>query len=117
MSSLQPAKRSNSLRADELSVHDGPASGLERGIWAAHWLKSKCRRTCDCRTGLPARGPSYESETMLQSKRLLHEKGSPPRLQQEIERLVRRFVDCRTGTYRKANQLLQHMERSWLYPG
>jgi hypothetical protein len=36
---------------------------------------------------------------------------------EEIERLVRRFINCRKGTHWKANQLLQHIERTWPYVG
>ena len=32
------------LRADELSVYDGAAEGVDRTICLADWLKSKCRR-------------------------------------------------------------------------
>jgi len=54
---------------------------------------------------------------MLQLKRLLHERWSSPRLPEEIERLVRRFINCRRGTHWRANQLLQHIERTWPYVG
>ena len=32
---------------------------------------------------------------------------------EEIERLVRRFLNCRHGLFWRANQLLQHIERTW----
>ena len=54
---------------------------------------------------------------MMELQRLLHEKWASPRLPEEIERLVRRFINCRKGTHWKANQLLQHIERTWEYVG
>ena len=101
------------LRADELSVYDDAAVGIERKICLSHWLKSKCRRAWELARQFAAEGLSYESETMLELKRLLHEKWSLPELPEEIERLVRRFINCHRGTHGKANQLLQHIERTW----
>jgi transposase-like protein len=46
-----------------------------------------------------------------------HERWSLPQLPEEIERLVRRFINCRRGTHWRANQLLQHIERTWPYVG
>ena len=50
---------------------------------------------------------------MLELKALLHHYWRSPRLPKEIERLVRRFINCRHGLFWKTNQLLQHIERSW----
>ena len=36
-----------------------------------------------------------------------------PDVPPEIERMVRRFINCRGGLHWKANQLLQHVERTW----
>jgi transposase-like protein len=105
------------LRADELSVYDDAALGVERTICLAHWLKSKCRRARELARQFAAEGLLYESETMLQLKRLLHDKWSSAQVPEEIERLVRRFINCRKGTHWKANQLLQHIERTWPYVG
>jgi hypothetical protein len=105
------------LRTDELSVYDGAAEGLERTICLAHWLKSKCRRAWELARQFAAEGLMYESQTMLELKRLLHEKWSSPQLPEEIERLVRRFINCHRGTHGKANQLLQHIERTWASVG
>lgn len=101
------------LRADELSVYDNAVLGIDRTICLAHWLKSKCRRAWELARQFASEGLLYESEMMLELKRLLHEKWSSPRLPEEIERLVRRFINCRSGTHWKANQLLQHIERTW----
>jgi hypothetical protein len=103
------------LRTDELSVYDRAAVGIERKICLAHWLKSKCKRAWDLSRQFASEGLFYESEMMLELKRLLHEKWSCPRLPEEIERLVRRFINCHKGTHWKANQLLQHIERTWAY--
>jgi transposase-like protein len=103
------------LRTDELSVYDKAAFGVEHRICLAHWLKSKCKRAWDLSRQFASEGLLYESETMLELKRLLHEKWSSSRLPEEIERLVRRFINCRRGTHWKANQLLQHIERTWPY--
>lgn len=105
------------LRTDELGVYDHAAAGVDRKICLAHWLKSKCKRAWELSRQFDAEGLSYESQTMLELKQLLHEKWSLPRLPEEIERLVRRFINCRSGTHWKANQLLQHLERTWPYVG
>jgi hypothetical protein len=62
-------------------------------------------------------GLLYESQTMLELKQLLHDRWSSPTVPAEIERLVRRFINCRRGTLWKINRLLQHIERSWPYVG
>ena len=101
------------LRTDELSVYDGLCDGIEHTICLAHWLKSKCRRAWELMRQFGAEGLLYESEMMQQLKRLLHERWSSPGLPEEIERLVRRFINCHRGTHGKANRLLQHIERTW----
>jgi len=37
----------------------------------------------------------------------------PPTVPQELERLVRRYINARKGLSSKINQLLQHVERTW----
>ena len=101
------------LRTDELSVYKHVVDEEQHKICLAHWLKSKCKRATDLARQFRAEGMLYESETMLELKRLLHEKWSLPEVPEEIERLVRRFINCRHGLLWKANQLLQHIERSW----
>lgn len=105
------------LRADELSVYDQAAPEARRTICLAHWLKTKCKRAWDLSRQFQAEGLLYESQMMLDLQRLLHEKWSSPRLPEEIERMVRRFINCRRGTHWKANQLLQHIERTWEHVG
>jgi hypothetical protein len=105
------------LRADELSVYDNAALGVDRTICVAHWLKSKCRRAWELARQFASEGLSYESEMMLELQRLLHDKWPLLELPEQIERLVRRFINCRKGTHWKANQLLQHIERTWRHVG
>jgi hypothetical protein len=104
-----------SLRTDELSVYEGLCldDPDRHSICQAHWLKSKCRRAYEISRQLKAEGLSYESQTMLELRQLLHDKRSSPTVPAEVERLVRRFINCRRGTLWKVNQLLQHIERSW----
>ena len=101
------------LRTDELSVYKHVIDEEDHKICLAHWLRSKCKRAADLARQFRAEGMLYESGTMLELKRLLHEKWSLPQLPEEIERLVRRFINCRKGLLWRANQLLQHIEQSW----
>ncbi len=100
------------LRTDELSVYDHTAAA-EHTICLAHWLKSKCKRAWDLARQFEAEGMKYEAQTMRDLIALLHRYRSSPKLPEEIEHLVRRFLTCREGVLWKANQLLQHIERTW----
>jgi transposase-like protein len=100
------------LRTDELSVYDRTAA-TEHAICLAHWLKSKCKRAWDLAKQFEAEAMTYEAQTMRDLIALLHRYRSSPKLPEEIERLVRRFLTCREGVLWKANQLLQHIERTW----
>jgi hypothetical protein len=100
------------LRTDELSVYDHTAASVHT-ICLAHWLKSKCKRAWDLARQFEAEGMKYEAQTMRDLIGWLHRYRSSPKLPEEIERLVRRFLTCRDGTLWKANQLLQHVERTW----
>lgn len=101
------------LRTDELSVYDCVEADSPRRICLAHWLKSKCKRAWDLSRQFASEGMHYESETMRQLIELLHEYSDCPQVPEPIERLVRRFINCRRGLLWKANQLLQHIERTW----
>ena len=101
------------LRTDELSVYEHTVAEEDHTICLAHWLKSKCKRASDLARRFRAEGMVYESETMLELKALLHRHWRSPLFPEEIERLVRRFINCRHGLLWKANQLLQHIERTW----
>jgi hypothetical protein len=37
----------------------------------------------------------------------------PQKIPERIEKLVRRYINCRRGALWKANQLLQYIERTW----
>ena len=50
---------------------------------------------------------------MLELLELLRAEPRPPRLPERVERLVRRYINCRRGLHWKINQLLQHIERTW----
>lgn len=100
------------LRTDELSVYDRTAAARHT-ICLAHWLKSKCKRAWDLARQFEAEGMTYEAQTLRDLMVLLHRYRSSPTLPEEIERLVRRFINCRDGVLWKANQLLQHIERTW----
>lgn len=101
------------LRTDELSVYDRAVPQGTRRICLAHWLKSKCKRAADLAGQFRAEGMVYEAQTMLELKDLLHRNRGSPHVPEEIARLVRRFINCRKGLLWKANQLLQHIERTW----
>jgi transposase-like protein len=101
------------LRTDELSVYEHTVAEEDHKICLAHWLKSKGKRASDLARRFRAEGMLYESETMLALQALLHRYWRCPRMPEEIERLVRRFLNCRKGLLWKANQLLQHIERTW----
>jgi len=101
------------LRTDELSVYEHTVDSEAHTICLAHWLKSKCKRASDLARRFRAEKMAYESETMLELMALLHRHWRSPQVPEEIERLVRRFINCRQGLLWKANQLLQHIERTW----
>jgi len=43
----------------------------------------------------------------------LERRASAPTVPDELERLIRHFINCRRGLHWKVNQLLQHIERTW----
>jgi len=100
------------LRTDELSVYE-PTAAPEHTVCLAHWLKSKCRRAWELARRFEAEGMAYEAQTMRELIDLLHRYRGSAQLPEEIGRLVRRFIHCREGLLWKANQLLQHIERTW----
>ena len=101
------------LRTDELNVYEHIVPEPMHRICIAHWLKSKCRRAWELFRKFRSEGMLYETETMLELIKLLHLHRNSPDVPPEIERLVRRFINCRSGLLWKANQLLQHIERTW----
>ena len=101
------------LRTDELGVYDRIVPEGQRKICLAHWRKSKCRRTWQLYRQLRAEGMHFEARDMLKLLELLKAEPRPPTLPESIEKLVRRYINCRRATLWKVNQLLQHIERTW----
>jgi len=101
------------LRSDELSVYENIVPEGSRKICLAHWRKSKCRRARQLYHQLKSAGLKFESENMLQLLEILAQEPRPPTVPAKLERLVRRFINCRRGLLWKVNQLLQHIERTW----
>jgi len=50
---------------------------------------------------------------MWQLLQLLRAEPRSATLPEQIERLVRRYINCHRGLHGKVNQLLQHIERTW----
>jgi len=101
------------LRTDESNVYDGIVSPEQHKICLAHWRKSKCRRAWQLYRQLNAEGMKFEAADMLRLVELLKQEPRPPNLPEAIEKLVRRYINCRRDTLWKVNQLLQHIERTW----
>lgn len=101
------------LRTDELGVYDRIVPEGLRKICLAHWRKSKCRRAWQLYRQLKAEGMQFEAGDMLKLLELLKIEPRPPTLPEAVEKLVRRYINCRKGILWKVNQLLQHIERTW----
>jgi hypothetical protein len=101
------------LRTDELSVYEHIVPQEHHSICLAHWRKSKCRRAYELYRRLKAEGLGFEAEDMRRLLQLLRQEPRPPTLSEAVEKLVRRYINCRRGTLWKVNQLLQHIERTW----
>ena len=101
------------LRTDELGVYDKIVPEGSRKICLAHWRKSKCRRARQLYRQLKAEGMQFEAGDMLKLLELLKTEPRPPTLPEAVEKLVRRYINCRNGLLWKVNQLLQHIERTW----
>lgn len=101
------------LRTDELGVYDGIVPEDRHKICLAHWRKSKCKRARELYRKLKAEGLEFESDNMLELLELLRAEPRPATVPDKLERLVRRFINCRRGLHWKVNQLLQHVERTW----
>jgi hypothetical protein len=101
------------LRTDELSVYEGIVPEENHKLCLAHWLKSKCSRAWQLHRQLKAEGMLFEAEDMLDLLKLLHVEPRSQAVPAEVERKVRRYINCRRGTLWKVNQLLQHIERTW----
>jgi len=103
------------LRTDELGVYDKIVPEGSRKVCLAHWRKSKCRRAWQLYRQLKAEGMEFEASDMLKLLELLKAEPRPPTMPEAVEKLVRRYINCRRGSLWKVNQLLQHVERTWEY--
>ena len=101
------------LRTDELGVYDKIVPEGCRKICLAHWRKSKCRRAWQLYRQLKSEGMGFEASDMLKLLELLKAEPRPPTLPETVEKLVRRYINCRRGSLWKVNHLLQHVERTW----
>jgi len=101
------------LRTDELSVYEGIVDESNHKICLAHWRKSKMKRAYDIQRQLKLDGLEYAAKDMLELSALLRQDHITQKIPESIEKLVRRYINCRAGALWKANQLLQHIERTW----
>jgi len=101
------------LRTDELHVYDKIVPDGFHKICLAHWRKSKGKRAYELYRQLKAEGTEFEADDMRRLLEFLRVEPRPAKLPENIEKLVRRYINCRRGTLWKVNQLLQHIERTW----
>jgi hypothetical protein len=101
------------LCTDELSVYEGVVDESNHKICLAHWRKSKMKRAYEIQRQLKLEGLEYAARDMLELSALLRQDPMPQKIPEGIEKLVRRYINCRKDTLWKANQLLQHIERTW----
>lgn len=101
------------LRTDEHSVYKGISGENRHRICLTHWRKSKGKRAWDIRQQAKREGCDLEVQTMEELLKLLRMQPRPPTPPEELDRLVRRYINARKGLPWKVNQLLQHVERTW----
>ncbi len=101
------------LCTDELSVYEGIVEESRHKICLAHWRKSKIKRAFEVHRQLRLEGLEYAAKDMLDLITLLRQDPMPQKIPEGIEKLVRRYINGRGGGLWKANQLLQHIERTW----
>lgn len=100
------------LPTDEVGVYDRIVADGFHKVCLAHWRKSRCRRAWQLYRQLKAEGMEFESADMLKLLELLKAEPRPPTLPEAVERLVRRYINCRKGLVWKFNELLEHIERT-----
>lgn len=105
--------RAEELRTDEHGVYEGIVSEERHRICLTHWRKSKGKRAWDLLQQAKRDDRLLEAQTMEELLKLLRLEPRPPTLPEELERLVRRYINARKGLPWKVNQLLQHVERTW----
>jgi len=107
--------RAEQLRTDELSVYNRIVPEEQHKLCSFHWRRSKCRRAWQLYRQLQTKGMDFEAGDMLKLLELLKVEPWPAKLPEAIEKLVRRYINCRRGVLYQVNQLLQHIERTWQY--
>ena len=101
------------LRTDEHSAYEGIVSPDRHRLCLTHWRKSKGKRAFDLHRQAVAEDRPLEAQTMLMLLELLRKQPRAPTAPEELDRLVRRYINARKGLPWKVNQLLQHVERTW----
>ncbi|MGA2092732.1 MAG: hypothetical protein ABSH16_04905, partial [Sedimentisphaerales bacterium] len=101
------------LCTDELSVYEGIVDESNHKICLANWRKSKLKRVYEIHRQLKTEGLECAAKDMLDLSALLRKDTMPQKIPEGIEKLVRRYINCRSGVLWKVNQLLQHIERTW----
>jgi len=102
------------LRTDEHSVYQGIVDDPRtHRLCLTHWRKSKGKRAHDLLQQAAAEDCPLEAQAMKELLELLRKKPRSPTVPEELERLGRRYINARRGLPGKANQLLQHIERTW----
>jgi len=101
------------LRTDEHSVYEGIVPEGRHRLCLSHWRKSKGKRAWDLLRRAEAEDRPLEAQTMRELLELLRMQPRAPTPPEELERLVRRYINARKGLPWKVNQLLQHVERTW----
>jgi hypothetical protein len=101
------------LRTDEHSAYRGAVEEGRHRLCLTHWRKSKGKRAADLHREAVADGRTLEAQTLERLQEILRAEPRPPTVPEELERLVRRYINARRGLPWKVNQLLQHVERTW----
>jgi hypothetical protein len=101
------------LMTDELSVYDNIVDEEHHKICLAHWRKSKLKRAYEIHRQLKMEGLEYAAKDMIDLSALLRQDPMPQKIPESIDKLIRRYISCRSGVLWKVNQLLQHIERTW----
>jgi hypothetical protein len=101
------------LRTDEHRVYQGIVPEGQHRLCLTHWRKSKGKRAYDLYRQAVSEGRPLEADSMRQLLEVLRMDPRPPTVPEELERLVRRYINARKGLLWKINQLLQHVERTW----
>ena len=101
------------LRTDEHSGYRGIVPPEKHRLCLTHWRKSKGKRAYDLYRQAVVEGRPLEADSMRKLLEILRMDPRPPTVPQELECLVRRYINARRGLLWRINQLLQHVERTW----